>query len=99
MTIVQHINELVRLWELHEEGSGGPVHKVEFGPGEVFWRQWFATGQLEMEGGFLNDVPHGAWRLYDESGRVTCERSYKDGVAISPDTPSAGEFGADIISV
>lgn len=37
------------------------------------FRQWYANGQLEIEGSFLNDLPEGSWKRYNEEGLLILE--------------------------
>ena len=49
-------------------------------------QQWYASGQLECEGGYADGVRSGEWRFWDEQGELDLERSgtYTDGRKVAP---------------
>lgn len=42
--------------------------------------QWHPNGTVAIEGTFLDGAKTGVWTFYDEKGKKTAEKFYKDGV-------------------
>ena len=43
------------------------------------WKWWYANGQLGISGQYQDHRQHGTWKYFDEAGKQTEVREYRDG--------------------
>ena len=48
------------------------------------FEQYYSTGDIALEGIFLNGVKHGTWIMYDKKGKEILRREYKHGRYLPP---------------
>lgn len=88
-------NERTQMMEKDDEDLDGTVEKVvdtyedgqkktvvvyaENGATRLEERMYFPTGELQIEGEYLNDKRHGKWMAYYKDGTEWSENNYKDG--------------------
>lgn len=53
-------------------------------------REWHENGAQKAERSFRNDIPHGDWTFFDESGSPTRRVTYAAGVPMPQTTPRPG---------
>jgi hypothetical protein len=51
---------------------------VKHGP----FAEWYANGRKRTAGSYRHGKPDGLWLYWDESGRKTAEREYRDGTIV-----------------
>ena len=69
-------------WETYAPGMNTPTvnrsldagyRSVRHGPA----RNWFASGSLEFDGAYADDLRHGSWTTYDAAGRIVEQGEYR----------------------